>query len=313
MMLMSRAIRRKRQTTALPTTRKPSNPSGLDTTSFQNTYQGVFGDYNSVTRNDAPPDIPINPAKDVLAAKSSSDSGVKQAFDLAGQSPASTNRDVMFSATVSNASYKSRATWYPTLSSLGTSQTETSPEQSSLTPPSMNLDDFANENPLSDFNNYGELSDDPLSSFLEDNPDKNNLQTDLGIGPSDLFPDALEIFPSYPYKTGPLYSWVRTWPVRELDDQTWSDIGSTRALSRPEWATVEHLLRLYFQYLNPLFPVLKERDIYYLIHPEAQSDGVQPKPISLALFNAIMFAASSVSSSISIAGTNNNSHITVCA
>lgn len=276
-----------------PATRTPSNPRALDTGNFQSAYEGIFGDYNSVPQSNAPRNIPISATRDVLPTKSGSSSGVKQPFDLASHS---TNQNLVASATVSNVSYKSRATWNPSPPNLGTSQSTTSADQASLGPPSMDLEDFAGEDQLRDFNNYGELSEDALSSFLSDNPDKTNLPTDLGINPSDQLPDALEIYPSFPYRPGPLYPWVQTWPVHELDDQGWSDIASTKALSRPEWTTVEHLLRLYFQYLNPLLPVLKERDIYYLIHPEAQSDGVPPKPISLALFNALMFAASSVSS-----------------
>jgi hypothetical protein len=138
---------------------------------------------------------------------------------------------------------------------------------------------------------------DSLSSFLGENSDKNALPADLGISLSEPLSDALDVSPSCPNEKGPIHPWVQTWPIQDLDDKSWSDIVSNKALSRPEWTIIEHLLRLYFQHLNPLLPVVKEQDLYYLIHPDTQNDGVLTKPISLALFNAIMFAASSVSPS----------------
>lgn len=305
---MLRASRRKQKTMGLSASRTALSHRGLDISNFSSTYEDVFGDYSTVAQTDAPTNIAIPPVKDVLAAKSSSASALKQAFDSDDHSTASTNQNLVFSATASNVSCKSHAAWHPSLSN--TSQSTTIPDQASLTP-SISLEDFAGENPLRDFN-YRELLDDPLSSFLGENSDKNTLPADLGISPSDPLSDALDISPSYPYKTGPLNPWVQTWPVQDLDDKSWSDIISSKALSRPEWTTVEHLLRLYFQYLNPLLPVLKERDLYYLIHPDTQNDGVQTKPISLALFNAIMFAASSVSPLFSVSFTQILTHYSSC-
>ena len=57
---------------------------------------------------------------------------------------------------------------------------------------------------------------------------------------------------------------------------------------------VESLLRDYFQYVNPMFPVVSEREVYHLTHPEELQAGDEITPMSLALFNAIMFAASAV-------------------
>ncbi len=57
---------------------------------------------------------------------------------------------------------------------------------------------------------------------------------------------------------------------------------------------VESLLRDYFQFVNPLFPVVSEWDVYHLTHPQQLQARECPAKMSLALFNAIMFAASAV-------------------
>lgn len=56
----------------------------------------------------------------------------------------------------------------------------------------------------------------------------------------------------------------------------------------------ESLLRDYFQFVNPMFPVVSEREVYHLIHPEAHQARERLPKMSLALFNAIMFATSAV-------------------
>jgi hypothetical protein len=285
---MLRASRRKQKTMSPPANTTSLNSGSLDTSSFPSIYEDVFGDYSTAAQTGIPTNIAMPSVKDVLAAKSSS---VAQVFDSDDHSPdhSSTNPNFVFS--MSNVSHRSHSAWHP---SLLTNQSPTTPNQGSTAPPSITLEDLASENSLRDCN-YGELLEDPLSSFATKSSDKSTLTAQLGISPSNSLSDALNT-----YTTAPLHPWIQSWPTQDLDENTWSDIGSKKALSRPEWTTIEHLLRLYFQYLNPLLPVLKERDLYHLIHPDAhQNDVTSNKPISPALFNAIMFAASSVSPSLS--------------
>lgn len=285
-MLTRGASRRKQKTRSLSVDTTSLHSRGFDTGTFPSIYDGVFGDYSSiVVQTDTPTNIV---------------SAVEQAFDSDDHSTdpattnntrtASTNPHLGFPATVSN--------WNSSLLSTSQSQSSTTRNQASPTPPSFSLEDFAGENSLHDCN-YGELLDDHLNSLLSDDSEKSTRIAQLRTSPSDSLSDALNASssPSDSYKTSTLFPWIQTWPTQDLGDKAWSDVVSKKALSRPEWTTVQHLLRLYFQYLNPLLPVLKERDLYSLIHPETQNDGgTSTKAISLALFNAIMFAASSVSS-----------------
>jgi hypothetical protein len=84
--------------------------------------------------------------------------------------------------------------------------------------------------------------------------------------------------------------WVANWTRRHSDESAPSKVMDT-ALA-PE--TVESLLRDYFQFVNPSFPVVSEWDVYRLTHPEENHGGERVLPMSLALFTAIMFAASAV-------------------
>jgi len=255
------------------------NSLGLNTGDFPSIYKGV----STVAQTDAPTNI-------APAVEQAFDSDDYSADYATTTNTTSINPNLVFPTTVS--------TWHPSLLSTSQSQSSTTRSQASPTPPSLNLEDFARENSLHGCN-YGELLDDHLSSLLSDSSDKGTRTAQLRISPSDSLSDALNTSPSPSpsdsYKTGPLYPWIQTWPTQDLGDKAWSDVVSKKALSRPEWTIVQHLLRLYFQYLNPLLSVLKERDLYCLIHPDAQNDGISTKPISLALFNAIMFAASSAS------------------
>jgi hypothetical protein len=53
-------------------------------------------------------------------------------------------------------------------------------------------------------------------------------------------------------------------------------------------------MRLYFQLLHPALPLLSERHFHDLINPNRQINGAPSQKISLALLNAIMYAASGV-------------------
>lgn len=89
--------------------------------------------------------------------------------------------------------------------------------------------------------------------------------------------------------TSPL-PWVVNWCEHEPDQYALSK--STNLSLAPE--IVESLLRDYFQFANPTFPIVSEWDVYRLTHPEEIEEGEQIPPMSLALFNAIMFAGSAV-------------------
>ena len=86
--------------------------------------------------------------------------------------------------------------------------------------------------------------------------------------------------------------WVANWTGRHFDESATSKFVDT--LLAPE--TVDSLLRDYFQFVNPTFPVVSEWDVYRLTHPEEIHGGERVPPMSLVLFNAIMFAASAVRS-----------------
>lgn len=280
-MLMRGVSRRKQKTRGLSADTTSLNSRSFDTDNFPSIYDNVFEDYSSIITQ---PEAPIN----IVSA-------VEQVFDSGDHSadPATTNAtfrnpNLAFPATVS--------TWPSLSTSTSQSQGSATRNQASPTPPPLSLEDFAGENALPGCS-YGELLEDHLSSLLSDNSDKSTRNAQLQISPSDSISNALNTSPSPSdtYKTTTPYPWIQAWPTQDLGEKAWSDVVSKKALARPEWIIAQKLLRLYFQYLNPLLPVLKERDLYCLIHPDTQNDSNSAKPISLALFNAIMFAASSVS------------------
>ena len=92
----------------------------------------------------------------------------------------------------------------------------------------------------------------------------------------------------------PPLPWIANWCVHHLDQPVPSKIMDTEALSSLAPETVESLLRDYFQFVNPSFPVVSEWDVYRLNHPEELDERERVPPMSLALFNAVMFAASAV-------------------
>ncbi len=84
--------------------------------------------------------------------------------------------------------------------------------------------------------------------------------------------------------------WVANWGGRHVGKSPTSTFTETLL----EQKTVDSLLRDYFQFVNPTFPVVSERDAYCLTHPDEIHEGERVPPMSLALFNAIIFAASAV-------------------
>ena len=84
--------------------------------------------------------------------------------------------------------------------------------------------------------------------------------------------------------------WVANWGGQNLPQP---EPPKTKCVSlAPD--VVESLLRDYFKFVNPTFPVVSELDVYCLTHPEKLQARENVAPMSLALFNAIMFAASAV-------------------
>ena len=89
--------------------------------------------------------------------------------------------------------------------------------------------------------------------------------------------------------------WLRSWGAQHLDGQRWAQIVAAEAFSLPKPQTLKKLIRSYFVFFQPCFPFLKERDFHLLIQPDAEHEDIEkPEPISLALFNAMMFIASAV-------------------
>lgn len=87
----------------------------------------------------------------------------------------------------------------------------------------------------------------------------------------------------------PLF-WVANWLGPELSQL--ASLKTSNTSLPPE--TVESLLRDFFQFVNPTFPVVSEWDVYRLTHPEKIQLEERLPPMSLALFYAIMFAACAV-------------------
>ncbi|KAL4804325.1 hypothetical protein BDV18DRAFT_142954 [Aspergillus unguis] len=88
--------------------------------------------------------------------------------------------------------------------------------------------------------------------------------------------------------------WVAAWCTSHLDKTTVARIASSGALSAPSEETLNVFLRYYFQFKQALLPVLSEWELYCLLHDHPVDEGEPAQPISLALFNAILFSASSL-------------------
>ncbi|KAK5056230.1 hypothetical protein LTR84_012783 [Exophiala bonariae] len=135
-------------------------------------------------------------------------------------------------------------------------------------------------------------SDDTFLEALHDFPGEDNFLVDFEAFtqlPSLYVPDvhSHNATPANRTYTSPL-SWVANWC--EHDNGQHARLKPTNISLAPE--TIESLLRDYFQFANPSFPVVSEWDLYRLTHPNDIEGGEQIPPMSLALFNAIMFAGS---------------------
>lgn len=89
--------------------------------------------------------------------------------------------------------------------------------------------------------------------------------------------------------------WISPCCKESLQGPHYGELIDCQALSLPPEGVVQSLIRLYFVYVHPTFPVISERNTYCLMHPMAISVfEEQVEPMSLALLNAILFSASAV-------------------
>ncbi|KAF2098454.1 hypothetical protein NA57DRAFT_56123 [Rhizodiscina lignyota] len=90
-----------------------------------------------------------------------------------------------------------------------------------------------------------------------------------------------------------LYPWIKAWSPQDLTSEQRTKIASSRATSIPRLQIVNKLVRLYFIYFHPSWPILTERDFRSILHADGLSNEQgNIKPISLALLNAVLFIAS---------------------
>jgi hypothetical protein len=92
----------------------------------------------------------------------------------------------------------------------------------------------------------------------------------------------------------PHIPWIARWCIGHLDEYTRLRIRETEALRLPPSDVIHSLLESYFLYVNCYTPCVSEWETYRLIHNDPGHDNQQRRPMSLALLNAIMFAASGV-------------------
>ena len=160
--------------------------------------------------------------------------------------------------------------------------------------PLTELAEINNGNVSHKLNSGIELTDSHVDSPLCENLHGIDFYTNLGSSLDDVLNETLDANVTSPCKTDPIYLWTHAWPIQRLGYQSWTNLESAKALTLPEWATIERLLCLYFQYIHPRLPVVNERNIYHWFNLDIQSDVAPPKPISFALLNAMMYAASEV-------------------
>lgn len=92
----------------------------------------------------------------------------------------------------------------------------------------------------------------------------------------------------------PPFSWVRKWTVEQPDHRAWKTAAEVEATSTPCKAVVDELVRLYFQFFHPSLPILSELNFFRTVN-STNNNGEKPRPTtSLAMLNAIMWAASGV-------------------
>jgi hypothetical protein len=92
---------------------------------------------------------------------------------------------------------------------------------------------------------------------------------------------------------GSSLAWVANWCTRDLDEHTQLGLRAEGALLLPSPEVVQSLLMTYFVYVNTLTPYVSEWDTCRLVREHSSKEP--PRHMSLALLNAIMFAASGVS------------------
>ncbi|PGH20097.1 hypothetical protein AJ80_03665 [Polytolypa hystricis UAMH7299] len=88
--------------------------------------------------------------------------------------------------------------------------------------------------------------------------------------------------------------WVATWCRRDLDKMTLTKLIDSKAYSIPSSETIDWHLKYFFQFKHSLLPVVNEWEIYCLLHSQPIADTEMVRPISLALFYAIMFSGSTM-------------------
>jgi hypothetical protein len=80
--------------------------------------------------------------------------------------------------------------------------------------------------------------------------------------------------------------WVQDWSM---------PYASAEITTLPKLQTIKKLIRLYFIYFHPTFPIMIEREFHDMVQSNSPSENEpHPKSISLVLLNAIMFVASTV-------------------
>ncbi|KAJ9646672.1 hypothetical protein H2204_000364 [Knufia peltigerae] len=90
-------------------------------------------------------------------------------------------------------------------------------------------------------------------------------------------------------------AWVSLWCTRQLDDNTRSKLENVEALKVPPLEVMHALIEQYFLFANGQVPCVNEYDTYRLLRGNFPQSNQHLAPMSLALLNAILFAASGFS------------------
>jgi hypothetical protein len=94
----------------------------------------------------------------------------------------------------------------------------------------------------------------------------------------------------------PYPSWLSDWNFAHLTDEQFSLLAKAKAFTLPAQKTIEKLIKLYFIYFHPSWPILNERHLHNIITSNGNtSERSNSTTVSLSLLNSIMFIASSVS------------------
>jgi hypothetical protein len=106
--------------------------------------------------------------------------------------------------------------------------------------------------------------------------------------------------------------WIAAWCMREVGDSVRHTLMTKRSLLVPSIEVIQALFESYFIYLNISTPCVSEWDTFQLLDKAATKSPGTARPMSLALLNAIMFAASGVSTTGFIITTRIAYLILVC-